>query len=289
MELLTLPAIILNYNSAADCCKCVSYLQQQTGVNVEIIIVDNASQPDDRVSVARLCNAEHHTLLVSLVNGGYSAGNNIGLKYATQKGYTYALIANPDMEFPQTDTLVKMVTQMEKDSNIAALGIDVIGADGRHQNPMKRDGDWRTALGWIKDLLRRKHHADDYIDNYTTNHYCDKLGGCCLMLRLSHIEKIGYLDEYPFLYCEEAILSRQIEQAGYRMCYLAEVQAVHRHVKSAKGNPVERFRQWHRSRCYFIDKYSGDNRWGRWVTKNSMSLYVATMIVACKIRRLYAR
>lgn len=26
---------------------------------------------------------------------------NIGLRYAANKGYEYALIANPDMEFPQ--------------------------------------------------------------------------------------------------------------------------------------------------------------------------------------------
>ena len=36
--------IILNYNSSADCCKCVADLKRQEGVELEIIIVDNCSR-----------------------------------------------------------------------------------------------------------------------------------------------------------------------------------------------------------------------------------------------------
>lgn len=43
--------IILNYNSSADCRKCVGFLLRQQGVDLEIIIVDNCSRPDDRQAV----------------------------------------------------------------------------------------------------------------------------------------------------------------------------------------------------------------------------------------------
>lgn len=93
--------IILNYNSSDDCRKCVSFLKRQEGVELELVLVDNCSPDGDKVKA--LCKEEGCTFIASKENRGYNAGNNIGLRYAASKGYKYALIANPDMEFPQTD------------------------------------------------------------------------------------------------------------------------------------------------------------------------------------------
>ena len=46
--------IILNYNSSADCCKCVVDLKRQEGVEREIIIVDNCSRTEDALAVEKL-------------------------------------------------------------------------------------------------------------------------------------------------------------------------------------------------------------------------------------------
>lgn len=35
---MKVPVILLNYNSSADCCKCVADLKQQEGVELEIIM-----------------------------------------------------------------------------------------------------------------------------------------------------------------------------------------------------------------------------------------------------------
>ena len=153
---------------------------------------------------------------------------------------------------------------------------------------MMRDGDWRSSFGWIRELLSRKKEkkeAYDFIDRYNENHSCAKVSGCCLMVRMAFIKEIGYFDEYPFLYCEEAILSRQVEKARKRMYYMADLQAVHRHIASAKGNPIPRFRHWRRSRLYFIRKYSGDHCLGRMLASLSMWLYMSLMIIVSKIKQ----
>lgn len=41
---MRVPVILLNYNSASDCRKCVSFLKRQQGVELEIIIVDNLTE-----------------------------------------------------------------------------------------------------------------------------------------------------------------------------------------------------------------------------------------------------
>ena len=68
------------------------------------------------------------------------------------------------------------------------------------------------------------------------------------------------------------------------MYYLATAQAVHRHVKSEKGDPAKRFKAWGKSRCYFIDRYSNDHWFGKQIAKLSMRLYVLVFTLYNKIK-----
>lgn len=284
---MAIAIVILNYNSSADCRKCIGYLKAQQGVEQEIIVVDNCSHNDDRKAVEQLCKEQGCTFIANNENTGYNAGNNVGLRYVAEKGYEFALIANPDMEFPQKDYLCKLVEKMLEDENIVVCGSDIVGPDGVHQSPMGRDDDWRGSLGWIKDIFGKKKQSEayDFIDNYKESHYCHKVSGCCFMIRMSFLKSINFFDEKVFLYCEEAILSRQVEMNGKKMYYLVAAQAVHRHVKSEKGDPVKRFKAWGKSRCYFIDKYSGWPWLARQIAKLSMRMYVLTFVLYSKIRK----
>lgn len=283
---MKIATILLNYNSAADCRKCIGYLQRQQGVEQEIIVVDNCSRSEEHDAAKAICDETGATFIANNRNSGYNAGNNVGLRYAVEKGYPFALIANPDMEFPQDDYLVKMLAAINADENIVVCGSDIVGIDGRHQSPMFRDGDWHGCWGWVTSLFKKKGtESDDFIDNFATSHYCTKVSGCCLLVKLSFVESIGFFDEYPMLYCEEAILSRQVESAGKKMYYTTDTQAVHAHRKSEKGNPAMRFKQWRRSRLYFIKKYSGDTAFGRFMAGLSIILYTTILTLAHYIKK----
>lgn len=266
--------IILNYNSSEDCKKCASFLKQQKGVDIELIFVDNAS--NDGYLVQELCEAEGYTFIQSKENRGYNAGNNIGLRYAAEKGYEYALIANPDMEFPEIDYVKKLVETMNIDQDIVVVGSNILGNDGKSQSPLKREGNWTTSFNWLKDLLIGKKNSQ--LDNPKISHYCSKVCGCCFLIRMDFIKEIGYFDEYPFLFSEEPILARQVELAKKKMYYLSDLIAIHRHISLSKGDPVKRFKHLKRSRLYYIDKYSLDNFIGKCISKISFRLYIFIMI-----------
>ena len=80
----TISVIVLNYNSSADCCKCVADLQRQEGVELEIIIVDNCSRKEDASAVEQLAAEQGCTFIAAAENRGYNAGNNIGLRYTIE-------------------------------------------------------------------------------------------------------------------------------------------------------------------------------------------------------------
>ena len=264
---MKVPVILLNYNSSADCRKCISDLKRQEGVSLEIIIVDNCSRKDDTLVVKELAEEQGCTFISAKENRGYNAGNNIGLRYAAEKGYGYALIANPDMEFPQKDYVMRLAEEMEARKEVAVAATDITSPELVHQNPIMPDPKgWQSSFNWVKVILNfSAKKTPDFIGDYKASHVCKKVSGCCLMVRMDFIQLIGFFDEQVFLYCEEAILSKQVEQAGLKMYYVANLQAVHRHVKSTKGNPRKRFKAWISSRLYFERHYNYQSFWNHFM------------------------
>ena len=256
---MKVPVILLNYNSSSDCRKCVSFLKKQNGVDTEIILVDNCSKKDDLASLRTLAVEQGCTLLESKENRGYNAGNNIGLHYAAEKGYKYALIANPDMEFHQTDYISRLVQVMEQDAQIAVCASDIVTPEGQHQNPLREVG-YYEELFWPITVLRNRKNGNIFIMDSSQSGYCEKVSGCCFMIRISFAMKIGFFDENVFLYSEEPILAKQVQNSNRKMYYLSTARAVHRHVKSEKGNPKNCMKILQISRNYYLKTYSGYSR-----------------------------
>lgn len=282
--------VILNYNSMSDTLKCIEYLTKQTGVDLDIIVIDNASASRHDVdALETACDVKNIRFRAEQHNRGYNAGNNVGIRMALEDGCDAVMIANPDMEFHDTGYIATLYHELMSRQDCAAISGAIVSPEGRFQTPMKRDDSWVTSLSWIRDImgLRKKSqgNCDDFIDNPENSHQCHKLSGCCLMLRSDYLMANGLFDENLFLYCEESVLSRQIESAGRTMYYTPEVQAVHRHVSDEKGDPRPRFRHWRDSRLYFIRHYSNWPWYGRMVAALSFRVYAFLMISINSIRR----
>lgn len=253
---MKIPVILLNYNSSSDCKKCISFLKRQQGVELEIVVVDNCSRQNEVEQLRQLCSQEDCTLIENHENRGYNAGNNIGLRYAVSKGYEYALIANPDMEFPETNYIAHLISALSSQPEVAVCASDIISPTGKHLNPQREATYWEELL-WFIPLLAYRKTRKWFLEDYTKDGYCYKVGGCCLMIRLKVLQRINFFDENVFLYCEEAILAKQIQQIGEKIYYLSKAVAVHCHLKESKGNPYKRLTMAFNSRRYFLRKYSG--------------------------------
>ena len=282
--------IVLNYNSSDDCRKCVADLKRQDGAELEIIIVDNCSRKEDALAVEKLAAEQGCTFIAAKENRGYNAGNNIGLRYAANKGYEYALIANPDMEFPQRDYIMRLAEEMEARKEVAVAATDITSPELVHQNPMMPDQkSWQNSFNWVKGILNRPAKETPDFRDFKTSHVCKKVSGCCLMVRMDFIKRIGFFDEQVFLYCEEAILSKQVKLAGLKMYYVANLQAIHRHIKSQKGNARKRFRAWISSRLYFERHYNYQGFWNHFMKTIGWKSYLAVFCTGDYVRSIMQR
>ena len=92
--------VILNYNDSGTTVEQVRRICGYPSLD-DIVVVDNASGEDSweelKTSVEHMENVH---LSRAERNGGYGAGNNIGVRYSLEKlGARYVLIANPDTVF----------------------------------------------------------------------------------------------------------------------------------------------------------------------------------------------
>lgn len=280
-------AIVLNYNSSEDCKICIDYLKSQVGVDLEIVVVDNASRQDEREKVALLCSQTNCTFIQNTVNSGYNAGNNVGLHYADQKEFPYALIINPDVQLLQSDILCRMIAMTETDAEIVALGTDVISPEGDHQNPRNYTNDkWTQCFNWVGELFHRTRNNSDlsWVDSSSESHYCNGLNGCCFLCKMPFVKSIGFFDERTFLYGEEPIFASQVRMQNKKMYYCADIQVFHNHQKSREGKKPVLLKYWKQSRMVYINYYSGYPLYGKLVAKLSLSLYFAMLSLKNKLR-----
>lgn len=250
-------AVILNYNSSADCQKCVSYLNKQTYPYLSIVIVDNAStKPEEAEVLNRLQQENNVQVIFSTQNRGFSAGNNMGLRAAVQNGADWVLIINPDVELREPDYIAKVMNQIKEWPKAVVVGTNILLPNGQKQNPLRElyfIEEFFWPIEWLKQKLKI---WDGHLTEDITG-YCEKLCGCCFFISKGFLEQINYLDEHVFMYSEEPILAKQVALAGYRELYIREATAWHQHFSSKKGNAKKRMQILFDSRQYYLEHYSG--------------------------------
>ena len=258
-----LGVVILNYNSYQDTINCVESFCNQKFDDYKIYIVDNASKNESvKVLSEKFSERGDVEITVNDVNGGFSAGNNIGLKKAVEDGCEYVLCVNSDVLF-KYGCIEKLVGVLDDDKRCAVVGPKVYCADGSVQNANK------GILTANVLLLRKKgFRIFDWFGlekKYTYRSYkYDKrlildgmVSGCCFLIRACVLKQVDYLDENVFLYHEEDILGAKIRATKqYYVCLEPTAEITHLGGKSTSGdNEFVRYHKF-KSSMYYLWNYT---------------------------------
>lgn len=262
----------MNYNSSQDCQTCLKYLRNQDYSDLSIIVVDNnSSKGGETVRLKQICQ-RGETLILNDRNGGFSAGNNIGLKAAVKGGADWMLVINPDVELRDPHYISYVMEQLPNWPQAAVVGTNVLLPTGQKQNPMREVRVWEEIL-WPGEMIsQRLGYWKGYRSQDKTG-YCEKVSGCCFFISKEFLQANNYLDEKVFMYCEEPILGKSVLSHGYRELYINEVTANHEHYARRKeGSSKEKMQQFLKSRIYYIQTYSGYGRFGKSLSVFSRSV-----------------
>lgn len=222
----SIAVIILNYMTWQETLKEVDAVCTVLADRpYEIIVVDNCS-PNESAEKLSQAAAGSFTFLNADRNGGYAAGNNIGLRYALEKGHTYGWILNNDIEFTDPQVLEKMLGVFTKDELIAAVTPDVYSPDGYLFNrDAIKPNLWDFTFGMI--AYKKRGRAEKEAQKGWL--YIYRPQGCCMLLDIRKASEADFMDEYTFLYCEEFILAERLQQKGYRCVCCSDTKIIHNH------------------------------------------------------------
>lgn len=218
--------IVLNWNGKEDTLECINSLQKIDYKNYKIIVVDNNSKDDSVFSIKE--KYPEIIMIENEKNFGFSGGNNIGMKYAIEKGADYILLINNDT-IVEKDFLSELVKVGESKKDIGILGSKINFYD--NQNVIWSVG---GKINWLKNS--GMHLGLNEIDKgqYDEIKEVDYLTGCCLLIKREVIEKIGVLADDYFLYYEDTDYSLRAKNAQYKVVYVPKSKIYHKISQSTK-------------------------------------------------------
>ena len=107
----------------------------------------------------------------------------------------------------------------------------------------------------------------------------------CMLVRRDLFLSLGGFDERFFMYCEDMDLCKRIQEAGYRLRYLAEPSAIHGWGKSAEQVPERMLCESYKSRILYFDKHFP--LWGgsmaRWIALRELEIRRLLYLLAARL------
>jgi GT2 family glycosyltransferase len=234
--------VILNYNKTLLTRELLISLRRITYPEVEIILVDNAS--DDRSFLQLKDEFPEINIIASRTNLGYAGGNNLGIKAASG---SLILLVNNDTEVARgfLEPMVDIFLSNPKTGMVSPKivyyqrgeAIQYAGSDGI--NP------W-TGRG--KKTGNREVDAGQY--NYVKS--TSLVHGACLLVSRKLIDDVGMLDESYFIYYEEHDWAERAKHKGYELFYAGTSKIYHKEsMTMVKDSPFHSY-YMSRNRLLFL-------------------------------------
>lgn len=228
---------MLNYNGFADTTACIKSLRKITYNDYTIIVVDNNSR-DGSYETLKKENPDC-VVLQAGYNKGFSAGNNIGIKYALENGADYVMMLNNDTEVA-SDFLDIMVSKANENTVVTPC---IYYYSEPHEV-------WYAA-GRIN---YRRCTVYNGIENKST--YVDYASGCCLLMPRKVIERVGMWAEEYFMYYEDMDYSLRILENGFQILYEKDAKVYHKVGRTAGVQSKLAIYYNVRNRLYVIKKFN---------------------------------
>lgn len=253
-----LAVIILNYRTPVMVIECLKSLEGQIQPQCQrVVIVDNCSG-DDSADLIEQAIEEHAWgawahVERSPVNGGFAAGNNVGIKSIDAEVY---LLLNSDT-IVREGAIETITRTLNEHPEVHMLGPRLEWMDGKHQTSTFR---YRTpvsellygsGLGLLAKLFPR-HVVARELHEWTAG--LNWASFACIAIRREVFEKVGLLDEGYFMYFEDMAFCRKATRAGFSIAYQPEARVVH--LRGGSSPVKEATRQRKRRPTYYSNARS---------------------------------
>ncbi|MFA6127002.1 MAG: glycosyltransferase family 2 protein [Bacteroidales bacterium] len=239
--------IIVNFNTEDYLVECIGSVFEQTGSRqVEIIVVDNASDVDPSAKITAIY--PHVRMIRNTMNRGFGAANNTGAAEARGK---FLFFLNPDTVLLNDSIGIfhRFMNSDNRTDRVVACGGNLVRSD---KSPAPAWGNLPTLSLLFSDLGFRKLYKNYYESRLATNGYCNSqedrpvpyIAGADLFIRKDIFLKLGGFSEQYFMYFEDADLGYRLKREGYKTYLLPEAKILHHESLSTRNGNGFNYRKY---------------------------------------------
>lgn len=231
-----------------------------------IVVVDNDSGDGSFERMSEVLRDQPRFRVVqSGHNGGFGAGNNVGIRLGLPGGARpdYVYILNSDA-FPAPDAIRLLLAYLEQHPKVGIAGSYIHGSDGEAHVTCFRfpsvasEFEEAARTGPISRLLA---HRSVTIGVPEASGPVDWLAGASMMIRDEVVRTVGTFDETFFLYFEETDLCRRVAEAGWPTHFVRDSRVEHIGSVSTGMKTWKRVPgYWFDSRWHYFRKAGGPSR-----------------------------
>lgn len=249
---------IISNNNRELILPCIrSVYDAADGMDVEVVVVDNVSA-DGSVDAIQ-AEFPDVRIIQNDVKEGFSANNNKAMRVASGE---FVLLLNDDT-IVHEGALSRMVSFMRGNPLAGAVGAFLLNPDGSPQFTGRARPTLLAAamisvgLHWLFPGNPITAGYFSKKESYDKVEEVESLNGAAMMVSRAVIDKVGYLDDGFFLFCEDVDYSLRIADAGFKMYFLPEARITHYRGASTGGRRMVWI--YHKSLMRFYRKhYAGD-------------------------------
>ena len=241
---------VVNTNGRELLLACLRAIEADTpaGIESEVLVLDNASDDGSAEAVAAL---DGDRRLIALERRTGKAENDSRL--LQEAGGRYCLLLNEDAEL-RPGAVQALVDALEADPEAAAAGAQLFSSEGEPQPCAWRFPGLGTALAgalFLHPWLTVQSRGD-------RTREVGWVQSSAMLVRREAAEQVGWLDPDFFVYSDETDFCRRLRDAGWRILYVPEAEAIHHDQMASDAAGVERRTvEFHRNRDRYLRKHKG--------------------------------
>ncbi len=239
--------VILTYNNEETIDSLLSSLVVLKS-EFEVIVVDNNSTDKTLAEVKKYNFVD---LIENKKNLGFSAGNNVGIRYALQKGADVVFLFNPDTIVPKDflKNFNKSTKLLFDKESVGIVGPKIYDEKGKIWSIGGKLDKKRYStylVGYGKD--------DQHSRGLTSN--INYVSGTGVFIKRGVFEKIGFLKEDYFLYYEDVDFCLRAIKAGFRLVVDKNISIIHKASSSVGENsPIMQY-YMARNHMLFVERFA---------------------------------
>lgn len=278
--------VIVNYNDAKTTIRLLKQLKGFQNID-SIIVVDNNST-DDSYNQLKEQEKGNVSIIKTSENKGYASGMNAGAKYLIEKiGKCNIIFSNSDIIIKNAKDLNTLSSDINREVAVASPVIEEHGNLNRGWKKTTAITESLLNLPYISRYFKKKklYYKEEYYKHDKS--YVDVVSGCFFMVDSEVLEQVNYFDENTFLYYEELIFAKKLEEAGKKLIVDNRVKVIHDHSVTIDKNikRINKYKILKASQRYYVKNYLKGNllEMALLYITNKLSLFV--LYIRCLCRR----